>query len=184
MNVAHGDDWCRSDDSSDDGQLRIRLRHTTKAVIGYGDALLYAHGDYHWSYAEKRRRMQSLEAVSEPFRKLYDRAAEIRFSPPETIDEEFCWLSHEALGLLEAVHLEFEPSRLATTMHDWDDYLETALAHGVWEDVRDPIGVARSVRNALKSSDATTSIASSKRSVSDHIPLDDCRAALITPAKG
>jgi hypothetical protein len=42
---------------TDPAVRRAVVRHAVKAIIGYGDALLYTRGAYHWSYLEKQRRM-------------------------------------------------------------------------------------------------------------------------------
>ena len=61
--------------------VRATVKHSVKAILGYGDAFLYAHGRYHWSYVEKQRRMRATSAAPGMLRELYDQAAEFRFAP-------------------------------------------------------------------------------------------------------
>lgn len=125
---------------------RVRSRHAIKAVIGYGDALLYAHGQYHWSYAEKQRRMQRLEHAPEAFRRMYHDAAEHRFLPAEQLPASLS--DHGDLReMCEQVHLVCESKRLNHPGLTWTHYLETALQASLWEDpsLR---GWAKTIHNA------------------------------------
>lgn len=55
------------------------IKHLMKAVIGFGDALLYFHGAYHWSYRQRRENMKICAAIDPEIRMLYDEAAAFRF---------------------------------------------------------------------------------------------------------
>lgn len=127
---------------------RIRTRHTIKAVIGYGDALLFAHDQYHWSYAEKQRRMRVLNSVDEAFREIYELAAAHRFRPgnelPEGLSDD-----REVRRLCESAHLICEAKRLRMADLEWHGYLDKALQSSVWEDPS-PRGFARAVRHACR----------------------------------
>src|SRR5690606_3500364 len=57
---------------NDEAARRTALKHAMKAVIGYGDALLYFLGEYDHSYVEKQRRMRIRRDVPAAFRDLYD----------------------------------------------------------------------------------------------------------------
>lgn len=57
------------------------IKHWIKAIIGYGDALLFYLGEYHYSYIEKQNRMKKLTTVDIKFRALYNSAMNFRFSP-------------------------------------------------------------------------------------------------------
>ena len=124
------------------------IRHAVKAIIGYGDALLYFLGDYHWSYREKRRRMAAQHEVSEPFRHLYDQAVAFRFRP--RYDEfALCDLRRwnrtlrESLG---AVHLRCERLRLGRPALTWDGYAAAAFDAALTDGLPSPRAVARKVR--------------------------------------
>lgn len=60
---------------------KIIVKHWIKAIIGYGDALLYYLGRYDYSYVEKQKRMQRQLGVNARFKALYDRAMNFRFQP-------------------------------------------------------------------------------------------------------
>lgn len=127
----------------------VLTRHTIKAVIGYGDALLYSVGQYHWSYVEKQSRMRALDSISKDFQTLYDTAASFRFRPQATLPT-VLQNRQDIRRQCESVHLLCESKRLGRTDLNWDNYLETALSAGVWEDLS-PLGWARSIRNACQS---------------------------------
>ncbi len=57
------------------------IKHWVKAIIGYGDALLFYMGEYHYSYVEKQKRMKKQTNVNIKFRALYNSAMNFRFSP-------------------------------------------------------------------------------------------------------
>lgn len=57
------------------------IKHWVKAIIGYGDALLFYLGKYHYSYVEKQKRMKALNNIDPKFKALYDKAMEFRFQP-------------------------------------------------------------------------------------------------------
>jgi hypothetical protein len=138
-----------SADDSDDLQ-RLRTRHSVKAIIGYGDALLFARGQYHWSYAEKQRRMRTLPNIAPAFRQLYDRAADFRFRPTAEAVPGFLRFPAAVLEQCENAHRAFESDRLKVAIPDWNEYLEIALRAGVWEDANSSLGLARSLRNGLR----------------------------------
>lgn len=110
-------------------QQRTIVKHAVKAIIGYGDALLFSEGAYHWSYAEKQRRMQSSSVASQEFRALYDEAMNFRFSPDydRYLRRDLRAWNAELLGRLADIHLSFEGRRLGGELHGWGGYLERAL---------------------------------------------------------
>ncbi|MDX1932663.1 MAG: hypothetical protein SFU56_08670 [Capsulimonadales bacterium] len=113
-------------------ERRTVVRHAVKAIIGYGDALLYFRGEYHWSYAEKRKRMAGRTDVSAEFRALYDVAMGFRFRPDYghwSIGDSEAG-AEELRQVLGPIHLECERLRLRRTIN-WDDYLMAACA-GEW----------------------------------------------------
>jgi hypothetical protein len=114
---------------------RALIRHTVKAIIGYGDALLFFRGAYHWSYVEKRRRMASRADVPEAFRRLYEEASAFRFEPDYAGFAERdlrAWMA-ETREQLAAVHLACESARLGMPALDWARYPERALRHALLE---------------------------------------------------
>jgi hypothetical protein len=114
---------------SSDVDRRLVVKHAIKAIIGYGDSLLYFLGAYHWSYAEKQRRMAARTDVPSDFKAIYDLAARFRFEPDyaswSTMDLD-AW-SEELRRALTPIHLRCEQLRLGHEF-DWRCYLTVACA--------------------------------------------------------
>ncbi len=136
------------DDSRQTNQLRIR--HQVKAIIGYGDAILYTYGKYHWSYEEKQRRMKRLFQIDSSFRDLYDQAMKYRFRPTNNAMHEMLSSSTRVSKQCEKIHLEFESRRLGIRFTDWSNYLELALRAGSREDTKSFLGLMRSLRTITR----------------------------------
>jgi hypothetical protein len=68
-------------DNLDKKNKKIIIKHWIKAIIGYGDALLFYLGDYNYSYVEKQKRMKEQKAVSIKFKNIYEEAMNFRFEP-------------------------------------------------------------------------------------------------------
>ncbi len=135
---------------------RLLVRHVMKAVIGYGDALLFFLGDFHWSYLEKRRRMGLQAAVSPEFRALYDEAAGFRFEPryEPYLERDFVAWMNAVRAALEPVHRLCEGRRLGRPGLTWSDYPALALRRALIDDAASPRAwavkaahVARSLRD-------------------------------------
>jgi hypothetical protein len=104
-------------------------RNIMKAIIGYGDALLFFLGDYHWSYVDRKRRMQNRLDVPEVFRELYDEAAEFRFLPDYEKNQNRdlkVWMA-ELRNVLEPLHLFCEKKRLGFEDLTWEGYPTRSL---------------------------------------------------------
>lgn len=108
---------------------RLIVKQAMKAIIGYGDALLFFLGDYHWSYLEKQRRMQVRKDVAPEFRALYDEAVEFRFLPDYAryADRDLAAWMAELWQHLEPLHRACEARRLGMPRLDWKDYPDRAL---------------------------------------------------------
>lgn len=112
---------------------RLIIKHVVKAVIGYGDALLFFCGAYSWSYAEKQRRMRT-QSVDEQFKKLYDDMLEFRFAPQydKYLQRDLHKWMEELRPQLAKVHLYCEEKRLRCQL-TWESYLRRAFAHTLWD---------------------------------------------------
>ena len=112
---------------------RLIVKHVVKAVIGYGDALLFFAGAYSWSYSEKQRRMRT-QAVDESFKKLYDDMLEFRFAPQydKYLSQDLHKWMEELRPQLAKVHLYCEEKRLRCSL-TWDNYLDKVFANNVWD---------------------------------------------------
>ncbi|MBN9685638.1 MULTISPECIES: hypothetical protein [unclassified Corallococcus] len=131
---------------------RTILRHTAKAIIGYGDALLYFLGAYDWSYVEKRRRMAGRRDVPDGFRRLYDEASAFRLEPDDTrfAGRELGPWMDEVRARLADVHLVCEAARLSVPGLSWDGYVERTLKHSLREGGLRPGVLLRRARNAVR----------------------------------
>lgn len=138
---------------------RTVIKHVMKAIIGYGDACLFARGDYAVSYVERQRRMRARRDVSLEFRSLYDEALEFRLEPAYERylgRDPGAWMD-QLRELLEPVHLAFEAWRLGAPGLSFDDYPERALLHALRSLPRGPRELARAGRNLLRGARSTPS---------------------------
>ncbi len=132
-------------------QRRAVVRHAMKAVIGYGDAWLFFRGAYHWSYAERRRRMAARSDAPDLLRALYDQAMAFRFRPnyaPFDGLDLAGWCS----GLKEVlapVHLDVESRRLSRPGLTWADHPLASLVGALGSGLTDPRALARKARAFL-----------------------------------
>ena len=142
--------------SLDVDQRRAVVRHAVKAVIGYGDALLFFLGDYHYSYAEKQRRMRAREDVPPAFRALYEEAMERRFRPRyrDFDGRDLAAWNRELTAALEPVHLRCEALRLGVRDLDWEVYADAAFGRELVEGLPRPRMVARKAVGLLRSARA------------------------------
>lgn len=111
------------------------MRHVVKAIIGYGDAVLFSRGGYHFSYETRQRRMRALTDVSAELRALYDEAMELRFRarPSVWIDRDLPRWNASLRALLAPVHLEVEALRLGRPDLSWAEYPVAALRHALFD---------------------------------------------------
>lgn len=116
-------------DQLNKAEKKTIIKHNVKAIIGFGDALLFFHKKYHWSYLQKQKNMASLKGIDKEFQLLYEEAIKFRFYPQ--YDLLLCTnlrSYHSRLtSILEGVHLQCERKYLQNTHLQWKDYLSTAL---------------------------------------------------------
>ncbi len=126
-------------------QTRAVVRHVQKAIIGYGDALLYFLGSYDASYRVKRERMRARRDVAERFRAQYDQAMEARLEPryDELRARDLAAWNDEVLAELAPVHLECERRRLGDATLEWPSYPERAFRSALVERLSSPRAVAK-----------------------------------------
>ncbi|MFA6243864.1 MAG: hypothetical protein WC655_23175 [Candidatus Hydrogenedentales bacterium] len=128
------------------------VKHTMKAIIGYGDALLFFLGRYNWSYAEKQKRMRVCNDVPEAFRALYDEAIEFRFQPhyPAYVSRDLAAWMDELREVLAGIHLPCERMRLRCEHLMWKTYAEMAFRRAPWDDFRSPRAWAKKAVNLFR----------------------------------
>ncbi|HYI02930.1 hypothetical protein, partial [Hyalangium sp.] len=123
-----------------------------KAIIGYGDTLLFFRGRYHWSYVEKRRRVAELHDAPAGFRQLYEEASAFRFEPDydSMMGRDLASWLEEVRRHLSDVHLACEAIRMATPGLQWDGYFERVLRYALVEGGLRARVWMRKVRNAVR----------------------------------
>jgi len=139
------------DQKPDDGEVRRAVvKHICKAIVGYGDAFLYFHNQYHWSYVEKRKRMQQLDAASPELKALYEEAAAFRLQPDygRYLDRDLAEWNESVIRKLQPVHLFCERIRLQQPDLEWDNYAQRALQADL-KNVQSFREILRRIRNLL-----------------------------------
>lgn len=135
---------------------RYIVKHAMKAIIGYGDAYLFATGEYDWSYLEKQRRMRASKSAPAALRELYDEAMEFRFEPSYDayMDRDLDAWMQRLRSELAPIHLFCERTRLGDPGLTWDTYTEKALRYALIGPPRTLRAFARKGRNLLQTIDA------------------------------
>lgn len=131
---------------------RAFTKHMIKAIIGYGDSLLYFLGDYNWSYEEKGRRMANRIDVPEDFREIYLDAIDFRFAPRYSDYEDRDpgeWLA-STLALCEKIHLRCERIRLNDQTITWENHLSPFLRRALLDNFLSPRSWAKKILNSMK----------------------------------
>jgi hypothetical protein len=136
-----------------DADRKAIVKNVMKAIIGYGDAYLFAFGLYDVSYAEKQRRMRSLRLAPALLRELYEEAVEFRFSPSyqRFLDRDLCAWMTQLRDELARVHLFFEAWRLGVPGLTWSAYPALALRRSLSSALRSPGALARRLRDLAAS---------------------------------
>ncbi|HVZ72979.1 MAG TPA: hypothetical protein VHJ20_11435 [Polyangia bacterium] len=135
-----------------EADARLLLKHTVKAVIGYGDALLFVEGRYDSSYRERARRMENLDAAPAAFRRLYADAIAFRLRPAYEGPLARTFAARDELrAALEPIHAAFERRRLGPGQTSWDGHAHRSLRAElrVLEPAR-PAGALRALRTAAR----------------------------------
>lgn len=114
---------------------QIIIKHIMKAIIGFGDALLYFLGDYHWSYQTKKTTIQNQNIISERFRKLYEEASSFRLTALYKLylNRDFLSWMKEIDEVLADVFLQCESIRMQNSQLNWKNYLSNFLAFSLTE---------------------------------------------------
>jgi hypothetical protein len=131
---------------------RAIVRHGMKAILGYGDACLFALGAYHVSYAERQRRMRTARPFPAAFRALYDEASEFRFEPSYHLyaDRDLEAWAAQLTAQLEPMHLVVEAWRLGAAGLTWDGYAERVVRRALLDAPRSALSLARAGTNLFR----------------------------------
>ena len=108
-------------------EKKVIIKHLVKGIIGYGDALLYIHGKYHWSYKRKKELMWTIAPEYKTFARIYDYAINFRFNPhyDRILKADLHLLQSFILKNLENIHLHFETSLDKKINKNWLHYFKT-----------------------------------------------------------
>lgn len=132
---------------------KMIIKHINKAIIGYGDALLFFKGSYSWSYLEKQRRMKKMGDIPETFKRIYDQAIQFRFMPDyeafRTLD--LTQWQNQIRVVLENIHVQCETIRLGKKEINWDEYPKQVFQHVFHEGVSSLRQFLRLTKNFIKS---------------------------------
>lgn len=143
-----------------EAEKKLFVKHIMKCVIGYGDALLFFLGDYHWSYQEKQKRMQARNDIPPEFKNLYNEAMEFRFLPDYAhyVNRDFSSWLLQLRQRLEPVHLQCERIRLHQPDLAWQNYVVYAFRHEIMDQWSSPRRWAKKILSAFRSSGNKISI--------------------------
>ena len=116
---------------------KLIIKHIVKAIIGYGDTLLYFLGDYDWSYVEKQKRMQKREEVDAEFKAIYNEAMNFRFKPnyDEFLQKDLVAWSEVLRRHFEEIFLKCEQIRLGKSEISWSNYAQMAFRFALTDEI-------------------------------------------------
>ena len=132
-------------------QRKVIIKHTMKAIIGFGDALLYFLGDYHWSYQEKQKFMRNRQDISPDFKDLYESATTFRFQPDYAayLSKDLNAWMHELLSPLAEIFLQIESIRLENPLLTWDNYFSLFLKKSWGQNLFSKRGITEKIKGIL-----------------------------------
>lgn len=110
-------------------EKKLIIKHAIKAIIGYGDALLYFNDSYHWSYMQKQSNMSESNNIDKSIKDLYSEAIIFRFMPDYDtyMRKDLKAWNDELIKTLSSIHLQCEKINLNENNLDWENYFITAL---------------------------------------------------------
>jgi len=110
-------------------EKKLVIKHAIKAIIGYGDALLFFNDSYHWSYAQKQSNMSEAKNIDDDIKELYAQALLFRFKPDYDayLKKDLKAWNEELVKTLSFVHLSCEKMNLGKSDLTWENYFEIAL---------------------------------------------------------
>ncbi|RUM44219.1 MAG: hypothetical protein DSY46_06170 [Hydrogenimonas sp.] len=110
-------------------EKKLIIKHAMKAIIAYGDTLLYFHNCYHWSYAQKQFNMTQLPGVNSGIKSLYTKAILFHFMPDDRdyLNRDLHQWHDELLEQLSTIHLMCEQIYLDDPTLQWENYATRSL---------------------------------------------------------
>jgi hypothetical protein len=132
---------------------RLIVKHIIKAIIGYGDTLLFFLDDYSWSYLQKQKNMQQRSDVDPQFKAIYDEAMNFRFQPdyPRYLAKDLNAWTEELRAHFQKIFLICESKRLQKQSISWTEYPHLAFEHAWGEQFFQAKPFAKKIYNLLSS---------------------------------
>lgn len=132
---------------------KLIVKHIIKAIIGYGDTLLFFLDDYNWSYVQKQKNMRKRTDVNPKFKAIYEEAMNFRFQPdyPKYLIRDLYAWAEELRGIFKEVFLVCETKRLQQKSISWDEYPLKAFEYAWGDYFFQPKPLAKKLYNLLKS---------------------------------
>ncbi|MFO7895650.1 MAG: hypothetical protein R6U84_01775 [Candidatus Cloacimonadales bacterium] len=136
----------------DEKLKRLIVKHIIKAIIGYGDTLLFFLDDYSWSYLQKQQKMQQRSDVNEKFKAIYDEAMNFRFQPdyPKYLAKDLGAWTEELREHFQEIFLLCESKRLQQQSIIWSQYPSKAFQHAWGEQFWQAKPFAKKIYHLLK----------------------------------
>lgn len=135
----------------DDKARRTVIKHAYKAIVGYGDGMLFTLGRYDSSYAEKARRVRESPEISPVLAGRYDEAIRFRFTPDygAFVDRDLRSWHDELVHALGPVHLDYVSRRVGRPLA-WRDLPSAVAECALHGDDRSVTGLVRRGYRALR----------------------------------
>ena len=130
---------------------KIIIRHIVKAVIGFGDGLLFAHGRYHWSYKRKSQLMIQIEALYPGYSKIYQEAISFRFNPnyEKYLNRDLKIFNQYIIKKSEGAHLAFERLIQKKSHVQWETFLKSMLVNPFFNEKITVLNFLKTIKNTL-----------------------------------
>ena len=143
----------------DERFLKLVIKHVVKAIIGYGDTLLYFLDDYSWSYEQKQKNMRKRDDVDIEFKEIYEEAMNFRFQPdyPGFMKKDLKNWMEILRKHFEKIFLICESKRLKKADLNWDNYAESAFNFGLTDQMFQAKPLAKKIINIIKNSSSLDS---------------------------
>jgi hypothetical protein len=114
-------------------QQKLIVKHLMKAIIGYGDALLYFLNNYSWSYLEKQQLMRQQTQVDSEFQSWYDAAIEFRFQPDyiKFLQNDLTEITERLRQKFSQIFLYCGQQRLKKKITNWTEYPDIVFRNAI-----------------------------------------------------
>ena len=135
----------------------VVVKHFVKAIIGYGDALLYLNGKYHWSYKRKKELMWTISPTYPAFSRMYSYAINFRFNPDyqRIIQSDLKMIQRFVVRNVEKIHLKFEKEVSKQENLNWDTYFDLVMTRPLYLKKLNFLNLTKLIINSFSPSSRT-----------------------------